>query len=352
LGLSRTIAKKILEIQMSKELELTELIQNTIKGKIKPIGSLGKLETLAQQIASVQITSPNNNKLQIHNPHLLIFAGDHGIAKHNVSIAPSDVTTLMVNCFLTGKAAINSFIKVSDWQLNVVDCGIQTELPQHKHLINARLGNVCGDISEESALTLAELAEAKSNAEQLISDLDTNLIGMGEMGIGNTSPASALFAKLFNLDVNDVVGVGTGINDKQLMHKQALIAKAVDRVGTQEPCEILRQLGSFEIATMSFAMLAAFKHNKLIIVDGFIVTASAAIALAIEPKLKSHLIFAHVSNEAAHKRILEKLNVSPLLDLSLRLGEGTGAALSLPLIQAAINFYNHMASFEELGISL
>lgn len=352
LGLSSTITNKYLEIQMSTSNNINDTIQNTINGKVKPLGSLGKIEQLAAQIASVQLTSNSANKLAILNPTLLIFAGDHGIAKHNVSIAPSDVTTLMVNCFLNSKAAINSFIRDSDWQLNVVDCGIKTELPHHNQMINARLGNCCGDISEEPALSIGALEQAQSNAAHIIANLDSNLIGFGEMGIGNTSPASALFAKLLKLDVSDVVGLGTGINDAQLNRKQTLIQKAISRVDSSEPIEVLRQLGSFEIATMAFAMIEAFKHNKLIIVDGFIVTAAAAVALAIKPDIKGHLIFAHVSNEAAHKRILDILNVSPLLDLSLRLGEGTGAALCLGLIKAAVNFYNHMASFDDLGITL
>ncbi|MDE3270678.1 nicotinate-nucleotide--dimethylbenzimidazole phosphoribosyltransferase [Pseudoalteromonas sp. G4] len=337
---------------MSTGIDLTQLIQNTINGKIKPLGSLGKIESLAAQIAGVQITEPSHNKLHLQNPSLLIFAGDHGIAKHNVSIAPSDVTSLMVNCFINDQAAINSFIKDTDWQLHVIDCGIQVELPANNKLINARLGNCCGDISEVPALSDSQFQQAQINAEQIITNLNTNIIGFGEMGIANTSPASAIFAKLFGLSANDIVGVGTGINNDQLAIKRSLIDKAISRIDSTEPKNILRELGSFEIATMAFAMLTAFKKNKLIIVDGFIVTAAAAIALAIEPKIKSHLIFAHVSNESAHKQVLARLKVEPLLDLSLRLGEGTGAALSLPLIQAAVNFYNHMASFDDLGISL
>lgn len=172
------------------------------------------------------------------------------------------------------------------------------------------------------------------------------------MGIGNTSPASAIFAKLFKLPVENVVGHGTGIDQQQFNNKRLLISKAVKRVDSDQPLEILRQLGSFEIATMTFTMLEASIHNKLILVDGFIVTSAAAIALAIKPSIRTNLVFAHKSNESAHGQMLDKLAVEPLLDLSLRLGEGTGAALCLGLIEAAVNFYNEMASFEDLGIAL
>ncbi|MEI4549311.1 nicotinate-nucleotide--dimethylbenzimidazole phosphoribosyltransferase [Pseudoalteromonas spongiae] len=337
---------------MSTSNNIADTIQNTINGKIKPLGSLGKIEQLAAQIATLQLTPSSENSLSILNPTLLVFAGDHGIAKHNISIAPRDVTTLMVSCFLSGQAAINSFIKSTNWQLKVVDCGIQTQLPTHNKLINARLGNVCGDISVEPALTETQFDEARLHSEKLLQQLDTNLIAFGEMGIGNTSPASAIFAKLFKLPVENVVGHGTGIDQQQFNNKHLLISKAVNRVDSDQPLEILRQLGSFEIATMTFTMLEASKHNKLILVDGFIVTSAAAIALAIKPSIRTNLVFAHKSNESAHGQMLEKLAVEPLLDLSLRLGEGTGAALCLGLIEAAVNFYNEMASFEDLGISL
>lgn len=355
-ALSRTIAKKSLEIQMSTtsknyHSKQVNKIQNKIDGKIKPRGSLGKLERLAAQIAQVQLNDNPNKLLSIDCPTICIFAGDHGIAKHQVSIAPSDVTSLMVNCFLHDQAAINCFVKDTRWELKVIDCGILQDLPAHNKLISARLGRCCGDISIESALTNEQLSQAKTNANHLIHSLRSNLIAFGEMGIGNTTSASAIFAKLFSLD-EEVVGLGTGINNEQLAKKIELVKRATKRVKTNEAEAILAELGSFEIATMTYSMLSAYQENKLILIDGFIVTAAAALALAIIPEIKSNMIFAHTSKESAHADILNRLGVSPLLDLSLCLGEGTGAALCLPLIDAAVNFYNHMASFEDLGIDL
>ena len=336
---------------MSINVNMQNTIQANIDGKIKPVGSLGKIEQLALQIANLQVCD-DNLQLSIEQPHLLIFAGDHGIAKHNVSIAPSDVTSMMVQCFLNGQAAINSFIKNTAWQMRVVDCGTLHEPNAHQQLIHARLGTSCGDISIEAALTDSQLDNAKSNAEQIIADLNANLVAFGEMGIGNTSSASAIFAALFDFSIDAIVGLGTGIDEQQLTNKKALINKALLRVNSNTPNTIIKELSSFEIATMVFAMLSAYKHNKLILVDGFIVTAAAALAMAIEPKIKENMIFSHVSAESAHGQVLAQMKVTPLLDLSLRLGEGTGAVLCLPLITAAVNFYNDMASFEDLGISL
>lgn len=329
---------------MSKESH----IQQKIDGKIKPLGSLGKIESLAKQVALLQ----QQDTLTLTAPQLIIFAADHGVAKHNISIAPQQVTSLMVESFLHGRAAINSFIAHQPWHLNIVDCGIKYPV-EDSRIINCRLGSESADISFEPALSDVQMEQAQQHAVQLSNRFtDSDVIALGEMGIANTTSATAIYCKLFNFKVTDIVGAGTGINTQQLSVKQRIIEQAIQRCSDSAPLGILKQLGGFEIATMVFSLLEFAKQKKLLIIDGFIVTAAAAIALQINPNIRANLVFAHCSSERGHRVILNHLNVEPLLDLDLRLGEGTGAALTLPLLQAAIDMYNNMASFEQLGISL
>ncbi|OUL56853.1 nicotinate-nucleotide--dimethylbenzimidazole phosphoribosyltransferase [Pseudoalteromonas ulvae] len=327
--------------------------QSIIDQKTKPLGSLGQLESIALKIAHNQ----QADTLTLTAPHMLVFAGDHGISQHNISIAPSDVTALMMNNFLQGGAAINCFARTLGWQLQVIDCGTLTDI-DHPQLIKNRLDHCCGDISIEPALTQSQWQQTEAFTEDYIKSLHQtgcNIVGFGEMGIGNTSPAAAIAASLLNRCAADTVGVGTGITDSQLAHKQQLVQQALDRFNnnnSHSPLDTLLHLGSFEIAHLVAAMLSAKHHKMLMIIDGFIVTAAAMLAIKINPDCQKWMIFAHCSKEQAHKAMLESLNELPLLDLGLRLGEGTGAALALPLIQSAVSFYNDMASFSDLGIEL
>ena len=327
-----------------------EQIQNKIDLKTKPIGALGQLESLAKQIALVQQT----DKISINKASMLIFAGDHGIAKHGISIAPSEVTTQMVQNFLHGGAAINCLSRTLGWHLNIIDCGILTKL-SHPDLINQRLGNCTHDISTSPAMTLEQVETGIKYSENLINKLHSdgcNTIGLGEMGIGNTSAAAAICAAILQKPASELVGTGTGINDKQLILKSNLIQKALDRINSQDVIEILQNLGGFEIVQLVGAILAAAENKMLIVIDGFIVTSAALVALKIKPNIKQFLVFAHCSQEQAHKKVLEYLNVTALLDLNLRLGEGSGAALALPLLQSSVSFYNDMASLSDLGIEI
>lgn len=329
------------------------IYQTIIDQKTKPPGSLGQLEHIALKIAQNQ----QSNTLTISAPHMLIFAGDHGISQHNISIAPSDVTALMMTNFLQGGAAINCFARTLGWQLQVIDCGTLTDI-DHSELVKNRLGPRCGDISIEPALSQTQWQQTIEFTEQYIASLrDTgcNLVGFGEMGIGNTSPAAAIAASLLNRSAAETVGAGTGINDAQLARKQQLVQQALDRYNKTHSCsplDTLLHLGSFEIAHLVAAMLSAERHEMLMVIDGFIVTAAAMLAIKLNPECQRWMIFAHCSQEQAHKVMLASLNETPLLDLGLRLGEGTGAALALPLIQSAVSFYNDMASFSDLGIQL
>lgn len=328
-----------------------QTIQQKIDLKTKPPGALGQLESLALQIARIQ----GAEQLNIVNPTLLVFAGDHGIAAEGVSIAPSEVTRQMVQNFAHGGAAINVFCRQVGFKLEVIDCGILTPLEGVEGIIDQRLGTGTGAIHLEPAMALETVDKGFAMARDLIErhhQGGCNLVAFGEMGIGNTSAASAIMAAMMQLDVAECVGRGTGINSETLERKLMLIELALllHQSALTGPRAVLACLGGFEIVQMTGAMLAAAERNMLVVVDGFIATAAALVAVQIAPNVRDYLIFAHQSEEQGHQRMLAHLQAKPLLSLGLRLGEGTGAALALPLIQAAVNFYNQMASFSDAGI--
>ncbi|MDT3320155.1 MULTISPECIES: nicotinate-nucleotide--dimethylbenzimidazole phosphoribosyltransferase [Shewanella] len=337
------------------------LIQQKIDLKTKPPGALGQLESLALQIARVQATDlqqtdqPQNTVLKIVHPTMLVFAGDHGIAAEGVSIAPSEVTRQMVQNFAHGGAAINVFCRQVGFTLEVIDCGILTPVEGVEGIIDQRLGAGTGAIHLEPAMALETVDKGFAMARDLIErhhQAGCNLVAFGEMGIGNTSAAAAIMAAIMQLDVIDCVGRGTGINSETLERKLMLIELALllHQSALNGPKSVLACLGGFEIVQMTGAMLAAAERKMLVVVDGFIATAAALVAVQIAPNVRDYLIFAHQSDEQGHQRMLEFLQAKPLLSLGLRLGEGTGAALALPLIQASVNFYNQMASFSDAGI--
>lgn len=337
------------------------LIQQKIDLKTKPPGALGQLESLALQIARVQAADsqqtdqPQNTVLKIVHPTMLVFAGDHGIAAEGVSIAPSEVTRQMVQNFAHGGAAINVFCRQVGFTLEVIDCGILTPVEGVEGIIDQRLGAGTGAIHLEPAMALETVDKGFAMARDLIErhhQAGCNLVAFGEMGIGNTSAAAAIMAAIMQLDVIDCVGRGTGINSETLERKLMLIELALllHQSALTGPKSVLACLGGFEIVQMTGAMLAAAERKILVVVDGFIATAAALVAVQIAPNVRDYLIFAHQSDEQGHQRMLEFLQAKPLLSLGLRLGEGTGAALALPLIQASVNFYNQMASFSDAGI--
>lgn len=341
-------------------------ISARIDNKTKPLGSLGQLEKLATKLALIQSQQHKEavSTIEISHPTMIVFAGDHQIAEQGISIAPSAVTRQMVLNFLAGGAAINCFCKTNDITMKVVDCGILSPLNQNEVMDNAsffeqRLGNGIADISLESAMSLQQveqgLAYGKNIAVESINQ-GCNLLLLGEMGIGNTSSASAILSALSEHPVSELVGKGTGINEEQLQLKQSLIEKAllrIDQTAAQNsPFYLLQEFSGFEIVQMVGAILGAAEKGIPTLIDGFIVTSAALAAVQINPKVRDYLIFAHQSNEQAHKVMLELLDAEPLLDIGLRLGEGTGAAIALPLLRCAAAFYNDMASFESAGVTV
>ncbi|MGR5381084.1 nicotinate-nucleotide--dimethylbenzimidazole phosphoribosyltransferase [Vibrio harveyi] len=339
-------------------------IQARIDNKTKPLGALGLLEKVALELALIQSQDKPQavETIEIRKPTMLVFAGDHGIAEEGVSIAPSAVTQQMVANFLAGGAAINCFCDLNQIDFKVIDCGmlspIDTLVPDfknHPNLIEKRLGNGTANFAKQTAMSLEQVAlgleYGAKVAQQAILD-GSNLLMFGEMGIGNTSSASALLTALSPLEVDHCVGYGTGITQEQLNRKFKLVAQGVNRCRDLDTKGTLAQVGGFEIVQMVGAFLEAKRHKTPVLVDGFIVSVAAYVATLLDEETRDYMLFAHNSEENGHKFVLECLQAEPLLDLGLRLGEGTGAALALPLVKAAAQFYNNMASFESAGVTV
>lgn len=336
---------------------LDDQIQGTIDGKTKPLGALGQLETIAKQLARVQAMGGEKiDSLTINKPSLIVFAGDHGVAAQGVSIAPSEVTGQMVANFATGGAAINVFCRQLGWQLRVVDAGILNQPAVQLNVLDQRLGSITNPLHLQPAMSLETVKQGFEKAQSLIKQTKENgcnLVAFGEMGIGNTTSASAIMAAVMQLSAAETVGKGTGVTDDIIKKKQKIVEQALELHGhlLSDPLQVLSCLGGYEIVQITGAMLAAAEEGMHIVVDGFICTAAAMVAVQISPAVKDYMIFAHCSGEQGHQKMLQWLAVQPLLSLGLRLGEGTGAALALPLIQASASFYNDMASFEQAAVT-
>jgi len=330
---------------------LAAALQQRIDTKTKPLGALGRLEALAKQIGLVQQTlSP-----ELRQPHMLVFAGDHGAAKAGVSAYPQDVTWQMVENFLAGGAAINVFARQMGLGLTVVDAGVAHDFGARPGLVDAKLGAGTANYLETPAMDAATrdaaLGRGRKLAHALAAD-GCNVVGFGEMGIGNTAAASLLTHCLTGADLATVIGRGTGLDDAGLDRKRALLARAAARGGRPaDPLAALAEYGGFEIAMMAGAMLGAAEAKMVLLIDGFIVTGALLVAHAIAPAILDYCVFAHRSHEAGHAVQLAHLGAEPLVQLDLRLGEGTGAALAYPLVQAAVNFLTEMASFESAGVA-
>jgi nicotinate-nucleotide--dimethylbenzimidazole phosphoribosyltransferase len=299
----------------------------------KPAGSLGRLEEIAEWLAAWQGRAPP----AVNRPLVAVFAGNHGVAARGVSAFPAAVTRQMVDNFAAGGAAINQLCLTYDLSLKVYDLAL--DVPT-------------GDITVEPALDEIDCARTMAfGMESIAGGID--LIAIGEMGIGNTTPAAAIFAALFGGSAADWVGPGTGVDEAGMRRKRAAVdaALATHAGRLSDPLEVLRRLGGREIAAMTGAILAARMNRVPVIVDGFVATAAAAILFAMDDSALDHCLFAHVSAEPAHRRALEQMRKAPLLDLGMRLGEGTGAALAAGIVKGAASLHSGMATFEQAGVS-
>lgn len=334
-----------------KSEDLVQKLQYKIDHKTKPEGALGLLEKLALQIGLAFKTETP----KIKNPHIVVFAANHGIANHGVSAYPQEVTRQMITNFLEGGAAINVFCKQSNIALEIVDAGVNYDFPTNINLINKKVAKGTQSFLQTAAMSYTEMELCFQNGATVVNEIHqkgSNCIGFGEMGIGNTSTASVLMTVLTSFSIEECVGKGTGVTNEKLENKINILSKAIQNyTGSNELEELIVHFGGFEILQMAGGMLQAYQNNMLILVDGFISSVAFLIAYKKKPAIKANAIFCHCSEEKAHKTLLDYLEVEPVLHLNMRLGEGSSCAVAFPIIQSAIVFLNEMASFESSGVS-
>lgn len=327
---------------------LSQSLADAINNKTKPLGSLGRLESLAAQLGLIQ----GSVKVYIEQPAILVFAADHGVVAEGISAFPQDVTWQMVENFLANGAAINVFARQNGCALHVVDAGVNHDFGERSQLVDRKVARGTRNFAVEPAMSAQECATALEHGMALARDLPGTVVGFGEMGIGNTTSAAALMHKLTGQPLARCVGAGTGLTSDGIRHKADVVAAAVARhAHATQPLEVLATFGGFEIAMMVGAMLKAAELRKVLLIDGFIVTSALLVAARVQPNILDYCVFAHCSGEHGHTLLLEELGARPLLDLGLRLGEGTGSALALPILHAAANFLNEMATFASAQVS-
>jgi nicotinate-nucleotide--dimethylbenzimidazole phosphoribosyltransferase len=318
----------------------------------RPQGSLGLLEGILERLAAIQ----KKERLDIGKKRILIFAADHGVAEENVSLYPKEVTQAMVLNFLSGGATINALARHLGAEVQVVDMGVAGDFEKAPGLLQHKIARGTKNMVQEPAMTVLELERALQTGWNLAEDAvrdGIQILALGEMGIGNTTAATAVIAALAGVPPALITGRGTGLDEPMRLHKAAVIEKALKRhqplLG--DPLKIMQCVGGYEIAAMMGAILSAARAELPVIIDGWIVSAAALAAVEWNAKSLDYLFFAHESAEQGHRFLLERFDVRPLLDLSMRLGEASGAALALNLLQAAVHIYNETATFEEAGVS-
>lgn len=333
---------------------LTARLQHLIDHKTKPLGSLGRLEQLALRLGQILGTE----EPRLEHPQMVVFAGDHGLAARGVSAYPSDVTWQMVENFLAGGAAVSVLARQHGLALTVVDCGVakafapRDAVSGQPRLLLRKVAPGTQDASQGPAMTAAQCAQALAHGVEVVRGLPGNVLLLGEMGIGNTSVASLLLARLAGVGLDECTGAGTGLDDAGIARKRAVLRQALEaNAGAVEPLDALAALGGFEVATLVGAVLQAAAERRVIVVDGFITSAAVLVASRLQPLVLQRCVFAHRSGERGHAAMLGVMQVEPLLDLGLRLGEGSGAALAWPLLVSACAILREMASFASAGVA-
>ncbi len=325
-----------------------ESLRRKIDSKAKPLGSLGRIEELAVLLGCLQ----DSDQPRVQDPVLLVFAGDHGAVASGISAYPSAVTAAMVGMYLEDRAAANLFARQAGARMVVVDAGIATELPPHPGLLSARIGPGTRDWTHGPAMEPAEAQAALDAAAGIVGRIaegGCTVLALGDMGIGNTASAALLAHKVAGLPLDALVGRGAGLDDARLRQKRDAVARGAARTAARlTAAEALSQYGGFEIAMLAGAILEAARRRVCVVIDGVIVTAAAVLAHAIEPGCLGCCVFAHRSAEQGHDAMLAHLGARPLLDLGMRLGEGTGAALAIPLLQAAAAMLSDMADLRDV----
>lgn len=317
----------------------------------KPAGSLGKLEQLAIRLAALQRTdTPHLQRISI-----TVFAGDHGVCEEGISLFPQAVTGQMIANFVTGGAAISVMARLLDAELEVVNLGTVSPPPLTTGIIDDSIAPGTANLANTPAMSEAQLFQALAAGERAAvraAERNSDLFIGGEMGIGNTTSASALACALLQAAPKELAGPGTGLDANGVSHKVAVIQKALNRHGdNRDPLHCLASLGGFEMAALAGAIIGCAARGIPVLVDGFIVSVATLAALHMRPELEDWLLFAHRSEEPGHQRVLQALNAQPLLDLGMRLGEGSGAAVAVPLLRSACALHNQMATFTDAGVS-
>ncbi|ABL65046.1 nicotinate-nucleotide--dimethylbenzimidazole phosphoribosyltransferase [Chlorobium phaeobacteroides] len=344
--------EELLTAIQSPDRSLAIVAQAHLDDLTKPKGSLGCLE----EIALSYVVATGRIKPVLERKKICCFAGDHGVAAEGVSAFPPEVTPQMVYNMLNGGAAINVLARHAGAELSVVDVGVNHDFPDLPGLLRRKVRYGSRNMSLEPAMSENETIHALMVGAELARDAALagfHLLGTGEMGIANTTPAAALFAVLLDIPVETITGRGTGIDDARLNHKIAVIRKAikVNEASLSTPLGTLAALGGYEIAAIAGFVLGASVCRVPVVIDGFISTAGAVAAMFLSPAVADYLFFSHLSGEQGHRIVMEKLARKPILDLDLRLGEGTGGALAMRIIEASVNVYNEMQTFSSAGVS-
>lgn len=318
----------------------------------KPQGSLGRLEELSIKLAGIQ----GQAMPSVERKAIIVMAGDHGVAEDGVSLYPQEVTGQMVLNFLGGGAGINVLARLAGARVVVVDMGVKAELPPHPHLLGRRIGPGTANMARGPAMSREQAVAAVESGIDIVEaevGRGLDLVAGGDMGIANTTPSSAITAVLAGVPVARAVGRGTGVSSAQLAHKIAVVERAleVNRPDPSDALDVLARVGGFEIGGLAGVMLGAAAHRVPVVVDGFISSAAALVAAGLCPLAKDYFIAAHRSAEAGHRALLRYLGLRPVLDLDLRLGEGTGAALAMLLAEASVRVLREMATFAGAGVS-
>jgi nicotinate-nucleotide--dimethylbenzimidazole phosphoribosyltransferase len=332
--------------------ELLKQAQARLDNKTKPPGSLGRIEEFARRMAAISGTPAPDMSRKV----IFTFAADHGIVEEGVSLYPKEVTTQMVFNFLAGGAGVNVLGRHAGAEVRVVDVGVDHDFDDMVGLIHRKVARGTRNFAKEPAMSRDQTLTALKVGINLAGDCraeGVSLVGTGEMGIGNTTPSSAIIAAISGLSVRELTHRGTGIDDEALEHKIRVIEQglALNRPDPADPLDVLTKVGGLEIAAIAGLVLGCAANSIPVVIDGFISTAGALIASELHPHVRDYIFAAHQSVEIGHRVMLERIGARPILDLDLRLGEGTGAALSMMLIEAGVKIMREMATFDEAGVS-
>lgn len=347
----RTLLEQTVERIQGLDESAMRDAEHRIDRLTKPPGSLGRLEEIARQIAGI------TGRLQpdLSGKAVIVMAGDHGVCAEGVSAFPAEVTPQMVLNFLNGGAAVNVLSRHVGADVVCVDIGVNADL-SHPNLVGRKIRKGTDNIAAGPAMSPDEAVRAIQAGVDIVDGLAERgyrMFATGEMGIGNTTPSSALLAALTGMDIEAVVGRGTGIGDEALRHKRDVIRRALDvnRPNAEDPLDVLAKLGGFEIAGLVGVILGAAANRCPVVIDGFISSAAALVASRIAPLASAYMLPSHLSHELGHRVLMEHIGLRPILQMDMRLGEGTGAVMAFPIVEAAVKLMNEMATFESAGIS-